>query len=114
MVALADSTFSLLSECVDACISDVRKEAFKLVTGKIKESPFGEQALQNLRKKFADLLPDPADAMVVDEGQPFYLRALSQWLKKFNDPDVRWLVDEADSFATGVNVGIESPLPRSP
>ena len=46
--------------------------------------------------------------------QPFYLRLLSQWLEVFSDPDVACLVDSEDSFAAGVNVWVESPLPRTP
>ena len=114
MVELAGSTFNLLLDCVNKCIGDVRKEAFKLVTGKITESPFSEQALGDLRDGWANLLPDPTDAKIVHEGQPFFLRALSQWLKKFDDPDAHWLVDEADSFASGVCIGVDKPLPRSP
>jgi len=114
MLDLANATFNILSECVDACISDVRKESFRLVTGKIEKSPFGGEALAALRSKFAALLPDPPDALVIDDGQPFMLRALSQWLKKFNDPDAKWLVDEEESFSTGVCLGVDKPLPRSP
>ena len=114
MLALANDTFNILSNCVDACISDVRKESFRLVTGKIEKSPFDGEALAALRSKFAALLPDPSDALVIDDGQPFMLRALSQWLKKFNDPDAKWLVDEKESFSTGVCLGVDKPLPRSP
>ena len=114
MLDLANATFNILSECVDACISDVRKESFRLVTGKIEKSPFGGETLAALRSKFAALLPDPHDALVIDDGQPFMLRALSQWLKKFNDPDAKWLVDEEESFSTGVCLGVDKPLPRSP
>ena len=35
-------------------------------------------------------------------------------LKKFNDPDAHWLVDEEESFANGVCIGVDKPLPRSP
>ena len=62
MLKLANKTFDLLASCVDSCIPDVRKEAFRLVTGKIQQSPFGEPALQELRTKWAALLPDPVDA----------------------------------------------------
>ena len=96
------------------CIADVRKESFKLVAGKIDQSPFGEEVLVRLRAKLASLLPGPGDALIVDDGQPFLLRALSQWLKKFNDPDAHWLADEEKSFANGVCIGVDKPLPRSP
>ena len=32
----------------------------------------------------------------------------------FEDPDRLWLVDAEDSFATGVPLGVDDPLPRSP
>ena len=67
-----------------------------------------------VRKRIAALLRDPGDAVVRDTGQPFYLRLLAQWLEVFQDPDVDCLVNSSDSFATGVNVGVEDPLPRSP
>eukprot|EP00435_Cladocopium_sp_Y103_P074800 s19_g51.t1 len=111
MVALADATFQLFCECVDECIPNVRGEAFKLVTGKLAESPFAVQAVDKLRRKFSALLPDKVDAMVLDDGQPFFLRALAQWLKLYNDPDVEWLVDVEDSFATGVCVEVSPGLP---
>eukprot|EP00435_Cladocopium_sp_Y103_P046899 s1608_g13.t1 len=79
-----------------------------------QESPFSESSLNKLREKWFSLLSDKTDAAVLDEGQPFYLRALAQWLKVFGDPDVHWLVDEEDSFAAGVYVGVGKPLPRSP
>ena len=114
MVRLADSIFKLLADCVDECITDVRLEAFKLVTGRLERSPFPEHALAKLREKWAGLLQDPHDARIVDQGQPFHLRALSQWMKKYYDPDAHWLLDEVDSFASGVYIGVDQPLPRSP
>ena len=114
MVKLADSTFQILAEAVKASIKDVRLEAFKLVTGKLRASPFSAEALAEVRTKWFALLGDPASASVVDEGQPFFLQALAQWLRRFEDPDVHWLVDVEDSFATGVYVGVDKPLPRSP
>lgn len=49
MVELARATFTLLLDCVNECIGDVRKEAFKLVTGKITESPFSQLWLTCVR-----------------------------------------------------------------
>lgn len=114
MVKLANDTFQILMECVKGCIPDVRNEAFRLVTGKLPKSPFPAEALAATRAKWFALLKDPGDAAVLDEGQPFFLRALAQWLVCFEDPDTRWLVDEADSFATGVCLRVTKPLPRSP
>ena len=114
MRGLAASTFLLLQSAVKGAIQDVRKDAFKLVTGKMQASPFSEAVLEKVRGQIAALLRDPEDAKKRDDGQPFFLRLLSQWLEVFIYPDVRCLVDSEDSFASGVNVGVESPLPRTP
>ena len=52
--------------------------------------------------------------MVRDSGQPLFLRLLAQWMEVFEDPDVACLVSTTDSFATGVSVGVDEPLPRTP
>ena len=111
---LASQTFQCLQDGVSEALQDTRRDAFKLVTGKLQSSPFSEDLLMKVRKRIAALLRDPGDAMVRDTGQPFYLRLLAQWLEVFQDPDVDCLVNSPDSFATGVNVGVEDPLPRSP
>ena len=114
MKKLAHDTFTLLLDTVNRCIPDVRAEAFRLATGKLVESPFSQEALENLRKQWAGLLPDPVSALVVAEGQPFLLHGLAQWLEIFEDPDVDSLVNVEDSFSTGVPVGVLEPLPRTP
>ena len=114
MKRLAAATFDLLSDTVRQVIQDPRKEAFRLVTGKLTQSPFPAEVLTPLRSKWVELLSDPGDALVVDQGQPFLLRGLAQWLGVFEDPDAKWLVDVEDSFASGVCLGVEKPLPRSP
>ena len=93
MKKLAFDTFGLLRETVARCIPDVRAAAFKLVTGKFESSPLSLEELAKLRKGWAALLADPADALVIDEGQPFLLRGLAQWLAVFEDPDAPTLVD---------------------
>lgn len=55
MVKLANDTFSLLKECVLETIGDVKRDAFRLVTGKITTSPFSEDTLGILRRKLAAL-----------------------------------------------------------
>ena len=114
MKQLAQATFEFLRQGVMESISDVRREAFKLVTGKLQVSPFSESCLRKVRERVAGLLPDCKGALVRDLGQPFFLRLLSQWLEMFEDPDFRCLVNDAESFATGVNLGVDIPLPRSP
>ena len=85
-----------------------------MVTGKLLVSPFSESCLMKVREKVAGLLPDCKGALVRDQGQPFFLRLLSQWLEIFDDPDFSCLVNDAESFATGVNLGVDTPLPRTP
>ena len=48
------------------------------------------------------------------QGQPFHLHLVARVLKVVGDPDTAILVDCNDSFATGVPVGVEEPLPRTP
>ena len=114
MKGLAAATFELLSNVVHECIPDLRLAAFELVTGKFQGSPFSDDVLKELRQRWANLLRDPVDALVIDDGQPFLLRGLAQWLSVFEDPDGWWLVDAEDSFASGVPLGVDAPLPRSP
>ena len=90
MLDLAKATFKLLEDTVVATVGDVRREAFRLATGNMKESPFDGEVLRSLRGRWAKLLDAPDQALVVDEGQPFLLRGLSQWLRKFEDPDCGW------------------------
>ena len=77
MIRLADDTFNLLVEGVKESILDLRLEAFKLVTGKLTQSPFKVTALQKIRSKWFSLLKDPDDAAVLDEGQPFFLSVVA-------------------------------------
>ncbi|CAK9061235.1 unnamed protein product [Durusdinium trenchii] len=104
MRRLAEDTFSLLSETVHACVPDVRAAAFGLVTGKMLASPFEGAPLEKLRTRWVGLLPDPAEAA----------KGTGSVVGGFEDPDRLWLVDAEDSFATGVPLGVDDPLPRSP
>ena len=114
MKQLAEATYNILLETVTSSISDVRLEAFRLVTGKIQVSPFTRDKLDEARRRWAALLPCPKDALVIDDGQPFLLRGLALWLKAFDDPDTEILVEGTDNFASGVWVGVDKPLPRCP
>ena len=48
-------------------IRDVRAEAFKLATGRLKGSPFSEAALNRIRGQIASVLGNPPDALEVAE-----------------------------------------------
>ena len=69
-------------------IKDLAKQTFQLALGRFKESPFSETDLDDLRRKWFSLLPDPRQAEVLVPGQPFYLHALAQSLRQLGDPDV--------------------------
>lgn len=106
MLDLAKATFKLLEDTVVATVGDVRREAFRLATGNVKESPFDGEVLRSLRGRWAKLLDAPDQALVVDEGQPFLLRGLSQWLRKFEDPDSKfWWMEKTPLL---VVFGLES------
>ena len=70
--------------------------------------------MTKLRCEWSRLLPRPDSALVVPEGQPFLLEMMSQTLEIFGDPDWMILTTDKESFATGVPVGFDSPLPRVP
>ena len=111
---LAESLHELTERYVDEHIGDQRRSAFELVTGKIRESPFGEKVLQRFRSEWANLLPMPGSAVVRADGQPFYLDLMAQTLEALGDPDASILVNDEDSFSTGVPVGYKEVLPRVP
>ena len=108
---LAINTYNFLESVVVAELGDVRAMAFKLVTGKLDSSPFPAVALDRARKRLAELV---GAALAVDEGQPFFLRLLASWLRCYEGPDVSVLVDDQFCFSTGVHVGEDRPLPRTP
>ena len=111
---MLELAFKLLEDTVVSTVGDLRREAFRLATGNMKSSPFDDGTLKRLREQWARLLAVPEQALIVGDGQPFLLRGLSQWLRKFEDPDYHILVDGDDSFASGVWVGVDKPLPRCP
>ena len=95
-------------------LGDTRSSAFKLATGRMKESPFSEGSLQSLRRKVAATLKDPVSALEVSEGQPFFLHLLAQSLCELGDPDYRILTQGEECYANGMPLGDVEPLPRAP
>ena len=104
----------LLRKFVHSEIKDVRAEAFKLATGRLKGSPFSEVALSRIRGQIASVLGNPPDALEVPERQPLFLNLLARSLKALGDPDYDILVSGEECFARGVSVGYDAPLPRAP
>ena len=105
---------AILQQVVHDEIPDVRRMSFKLASGQVKESPFSAEALHSARSKIANLLPDAQQAMCCPERQPFYLFLLAQSLEMMGDPDFEILVQGKESFAEGIPLGWDKPLPRTP
>ena len=78
------------------------------------QSPFSSEVLRRVREQIAALLPDRDAALEVPGGQPFFLHLLSQSLEILGDPDYRILDHGDESFAEGVPLGWDRPLPRTP
>ena len=106
--------FSLLDQAVTQHLGDARKAAFELALGRMQGSPFSEETLTGLRRTWASLLPRPETTSTPSEGQPFFLELMSQSLRILGDPDWRILTQDEESFATGVPLGYDQPLPRVP
>ena len=71
--------------------------------------------MDDLRRKWFDLLPDRRQAEVLVPGQPFFLHALAQSLRQLGDPDVD-IIDNSpgSSFVGGVHLGHLRPLGPTP
>ena len=111
---LSKKLYSMMEQFVTREIGDVRDKSFGLAVGQFGESPFKRASMDELRKEWSRLLPRPESALKVPEGQPFLLEMMSQTLEIFGDPDWMILTTDRESFATGVPVGFEKPLPRVP
>eukprot|EP00434_Breviolum_minutum_P032700 symbB.v1.2.028918.t2/scaffold3103.1/size63517/1 len=112
--ALVRNIHSLVVQFVSNEIGDVRDKAFRLAVGQFSASPFSQGAMEELRRSWARLLPRPQSAVEIPEGQPFLLELMSQTLEIFGDPDWMILTTDKESFASGVPVGYDKPLPRVP
>ena len=111
---LCEKIFGLVQKFVLEQLADVRLDAIKLGLGHIKGSPFKPAALDSLRKSWAEVLPAPQSAMEAAKGQPFFLSLAGQSLELLGDPDFAVLTVGPESFAEGVPVGYDEPLPRTP
>ena len=90
-------------------IPDLGKGIMKLALGRCQGSPFNQDDLKYLCKKWFDLLPDPHRAAY--RGPIVYLHALAQSLRLMGDPDTD-IIDsvEGSNFVSGVHVGHCFPL----
>ncbi len=94
-------------------VGDRRRVCYELVLGRLKSSPFPLEAVDRCAA-IRGLLGVTDSALEVPQGQPFHLHLVSRVLKVVGDPDTAILVDGNDTFATGVPIGVDEPLPRTP
>ena len=96
-------------------LTDVQKETFRLATGHMRESPFREEAVAGLRKRWFELLGGGASLQEVTPHQPFYLFALEETLRLMGDED--WQIishQEGDNYVQGRRVGVGGTLAPTP
>ena len=87
---------------------------FELVLGRLKASPFPTKTVDRCRAAIGTLLGVTDSALDVPQGQPFHLHLVARVLKVVGDSDAAIFLDGNDTFATGVPIGVEDPLPRTP
>ena len=100
-----------------ASYTDTRSLAFKLATGRVTESPFSEQILEQARDIIFRELKAAGSILPVEvrtAGQPFFLAAIAELLRLAGDPDHDVFFAGKDSVANGVRLGVDVPLPRVP
>ncbi|CAJ1363105.1 unnamed protein product, partial [Effrenium voratum] len=105
----SDLNALVLKFCVDK-IPESAKWSFALALGRLRERPFKEADIQELRDECWKLLPDPQGAAVKTAHQPFFLHAISQLAEALEDPDWQVVATSKDSFVEGVPVGFEEPI----
>ena len=97
---------------------DVKKVFFETASSSPRD-PFPEKLLEKAREKVLGTLRRFSDTQheklaAVAEGQPFLLTAIGETLRFTGDPDWRVFATSSESFATGVRIGCNQPLPRTP
>lgn len=102
----------------DFCIQqipDMAKATFAVALGRLSSSYFSDESMKALRIRWFNMLPDPRQAAVLEDDQPFYLHALAQSLRLTGGPDVD-IIDshEGSNFVDGVHLGHLEPLGPTP
>jgi len=103
-----------VQEFTHEVIPDTQRAFFALALGKLQVAPFSEQQMGELRRRWFQLLPAPAEARVVPEGQPFYLHAIAQTARLMGEEDADILDTGDDNYCNGRRVGFEYTFPRVP
>ena len=106
---------SLIDKFCVSKLGDLSKATMRLALGRFESSPFTEADLDELRKEWFKLLPNPVEASTVPPDQPFFLHAVAQSLRLMGDPDVDIIDCKGESsYASGVHLGHLSPLGPTP
>jgi hypothetical protein len=104
----------LIQEFTHKVIPDTRRAFFALALGKLTAAPFQEEQMEALRRRWFQLLPSPAQAAKIPEGQPFYLHAIAQTARLMGEEDADILDTGPDNYCDGRMVGYEHTFPRVP
>ena len=81
----------------------------------MKQCPFPEEALDQLRSEWFALLGNSERLKQVPEYQPFYLFALEETLKQMGDEDWEVIATrKGDNYVTGRVVGVGSEIEPAP
>eukprot|EP00435_Cladocopium_sp_Y103_P007668 s5210_g2.t1 len=103
----------LIQEFTKEVIPDAQRMFFALSLGKLERAPFSEGKMSELRSRWFQMLPSPAEASKLPEGQPFYLHALAQTARKMGDEDADILDSGEDNYVEGRWVGYKHVFPRA-
>ena len=109
---IMDGLLRLMTDALDA-----KREMCRLAAGHAKGSPFPPALIKAGRDLvFNELRAAGSRARleVLPERQPFYLEAISELLRLAGDPDWRRYTKATWSFASGVPLGVDVRLPRTP
>ena len=94
---------SLIDKFCVSKLGDLSKATMRLALGRFESSPFTEADLDELRKEWFKLLPNPVEASTIPPDQPFFLHAVAQSLRLMSDPDVDIIDCKGESsYVSGV------------
>eukprot|EP00435_Cladocopium_sp_Y103_P049925 s2541_g15.t1 len=104
----------LVKDFTKKTIPDTQRMFFALSLGKLEKAPFSDAQMEELRRQWFQMLPSPAEASKVPDGQPFFLHALAQMARKMGDEDADILDSGEDNYVDGRWVGYKHVFPRVP
>ena len=101
---------------------DYKRLISTMATGKLEGPPFEKNMIEAQRKMLKGLMelaskgqgrPKEFD-MVPEEGQCFLLKPIGYLLRLMGDPDWRIYAEAKENFVTGVRIGYDKRMPRTP